>query len=71
MFYPYKEKVVQGVKVYLKKTPLPNSWWIEYDFRNSYMVMKHFEKYSEAIKFYNSFEENYVFSEKEQVFVNV
>tara|TARA_Y100000389_G_scaffold98816_1_gene95504 strand:+ start:67 stop:258 length:192 start_codon:yes stop_codon:yes gene_type:complete len=58
MFYIRKEKEYGGIKFYLT-TLGSNSWWISHDYRNAKKIMKHFRKYSEAVKFYNDLEKTY------------
>ena len=58
MLYVRKEKEYGGIKFYLT-TLGSNSWWVSHDYKNAKKMMKRFDKYSEAIKFYNSLEKNY------------
>ena len=58
MFFVRKEKEHDGVKFYLT-TSGSNSWWVAHDYRDSKMMMKRFENYGEAVKFYNAIEKNY------------
>lgn len=58
MFYVRKEKEYSGLKFYLT-TSGSNSWWVAHDYRDSKKMMKRFDTYGEAVKFYNAIEKNY------------